>query len=135
MSTTQELIAATQTRLHAILEGLYPNALDFGDGSYTITQGTTSVVIVVRPFTESNTIVELMVQVVTGISITPALSQWLLRKNVELHFGAFGLLFDDSVVFTYSLPGLNIGAADLEAAIMSVAVIADHYDDEIVALG
>lgn len=134
MSTQHDLITATQARIKSVLERTFPNAIDFGDGSYTITHGSSSVIIVVRPYTESDTMVELMSQVVTGATITPELMKWLLRKNVELHFGGFGLLFDDTVVFTYSLPGANIDANELEAAITSVAVIADHYDDEIVRL-
>jgi hypothetical protein len=134
MSTQHDLITATQARIKSVLERTFPNAIDFGDGSYTITHGSSSVIIVVRPYTESDTMVELMSQVVTGATITPELTKWLLRKNVELHFGGFGLLFDDTVVFTYSLPGANIDANELEAAITSVAVIADHYDDEIVRL-
>lgn len=134
MSTQHDLITATQARIKSVLERTFPNAIDFGDGSYTITHGSSSVIIVVRPYTESDTMVELMSQVVTGAAITPELMKWLLRKNVELHFGGFGLLFDDTVVFTYSLPGANIDANELEAAITSVAVIADHYDDEIVRL-
>lgn len=134
MSTQHDLITATQARIKAVLDRTFPNAIDFGDGSYTITQGSTSVMIVVRPFTETDTMVELMSQVVTGGTITPEVMRWLLRKNVELHFGGFGLLFDDTIVFTYSLPGASIDATELEAAITSVAVIADHYDDEIVRL-
>jgi hypothetical protein len=78
--------------------------------------------------------VEITSHVVTDATITPELTKWLLRKNVELHFGGFGLLFDDTIVFSYSLPGSSIDASALEAAITAVAVIADHYDDEIVAM-
>lgn len=125
---------ATQERITAILAERFPNAMSFDDGSWAVSYGSSSLMIVVRPYTETDSMVELMAQVVTGATITPDLMRWLLRKNVELHFGAFGLLFDDTIVFSYSLPGMSIDASELEAAITSVAVIADHYDDELVAL-
>jgi hypothetical protein len=108
--------------------------MDFGDGSYTISHGSTSVIVVVRPYTEHDTMVEITAHVVADATLTPELTKWLLRKNVELHFGSFGLLFDDTIVFSYSLPGSTLDAAGLEAAITAVAVVADHYDDEIVAI-
>jgi hypothetical protein len=127
-------MSATKSRIKDVLERTFPDAMDFGDGSFTISQGSTNVIVVVRPYTEHDTMVEITSHVVTDATITPELNKWLLRKNVELHFGGFGLLFDDTIVFSYSLPGSSIDASALEAAITAVAVIADHYDDEIVAM-
>jgi hypothetical protein len=127
-------MSATKSRIKDVLERTFPDAMDFGDGSFTISQGSTNVIVVVRPYTEHDTMVEITSHVVTDATITPELTKWLLRKNVELHFGGFGLLFDDTIVFSYSLPGSSIDASALEAAITAVAVIADHYDDEIVAM-
>ncbi|MBU3741839.1 MAG: YbjN domain-containing protein [Candidatus Kapabacteria bacterium] len=134
MSTSAERIAATQSRVKDVLDRTFPDAIDFGDGSFTISHGSTSVIVVVRPYTEHDTMVEITAHVATGATLTPELTKWLLRKNVELHFGGFGLLFDDTIVFSYSLPGSTLDAAGLEAAITAVAVVADHYDDEIVAM-
>lgn len=134
MATLEERMSATKSRIKDVLERTFPDAMDFGDGSFTISQGSTNVIVVVRPYTEHDTMVEITSHVVTDASITPELTKWLLRKNVELHFGGFGLLFDDTIVFSYSLPGSSIDASALEAAITAVAVIADHYDDEIVAM-
>ncbi len=134
MVTLEERMSATKSRIKDVLERTFPDAMDFGDGSFTISQGSTNVIVVVRPYTEHDTMVEITSHVVTDATITPELTKWLLRKNVELHFGGFGLLFDDTIVFSYSLPGSSIDASALEAAITAVAVIADHYDDEIVAM-
>lgn len=134
MATLEERMSATTSRIKDVLERTFPDAMDFGDGSFTISQGSTNVIVVVRPYTEHDTMVEITSHVVTDATITPELTKWLLRKNVELHFGGFGLLFDDTIVFSYSLPGSSIDASALEAAITAVAVIADHYDDEIVAM-
>jgi hypothetical protein len=78
--------------------------------------------------------VEVTAQVVTGATMSSDLMHFLLRKNAELHFGSFSLLFDDTIMYSYSLAGSTLDAHELEAAVTSVAVIADHYDDEIVAM-
>ncbi len=135
MATSIELLDATRKRVGEILSAHFVDLIDFHDGSWAIPHGSTSVMVVVRPFTESDTVVEVLAQCVTGATMTVELATWLLRKNAELHFGGFGLLFDDTVVFTYALPGNALTTEELESAIASVAVIADHYDDEIVAMG
>jgi len=126
------LLETARTTVGAFLAERFPDAIDYGDGSYTISHGSSSVMIVVRPYTETDTMVELISQIVTGAKIDEAVLRWMLRKNAELHFGAFGLLFDDTIIFSYSLPGNSLDAGELESAITSVAVIADHYDDIIV---
>lgn len=134
MATTEAIIAHTQARVDAIMQKAFPDAIPFDEGAWVITQGSSSVMIMVRPYTETDTMVELLSQVVTGATVTSELMHFLLRKNAELHFGAFSLLFDGTIVFSYSLPGTSIDANELEAAVTSVAVIADHYDDHIVQM-
>lgn len=128
------LVRATRTRVAQILQERFPTAEDFGDGSYALSHGSSSVIIVVRPYTETDTMIEVMAQVVTGATMSADLMHFLLRKNAELHFGSFSLLFDDTIMYSYSLAGSTIDANELEAAVTSVSVIADHYDDEIVAM-
>lgn len=132
--TPDSIIDSTRAVVAAILKERFPQTIDFDDSSYALSYGSSSVGVVVRRFTETDSMVEIMAQVVSGAAITPELLHWLLRKNAELHFGAFGLLFDDTIIYTYSLPGSKLDASELEAAVTSVAVIADHYDDEIVKM-
>ena len=132
--TTDTLITSTQDAVRAVLASRFQDHIDFGDGTFAIPFGSSSVSIVVRPYTESDTIIELTAQVVSEATVSSELMHWLLRKNAELHFGGFGLLFDDTIVFTYSISGSAIEGSVLEAAITSVAVIADHYDDQLVRM-
>lgn len=132
--TAEALITEAQHAVRDVLAARFDDHIDFGDGTFAIPHGSSSVSIVVRPYTETDTIIELTAQVVSEAKVTPELTRWLLRKNAELHFGGFGLLFDDTIVFTYAISGTPVDANALEAAITSVAVIADHYDDEIVKL-
>jgi hypothetical protein len=132
--TPETLVTATRDRVAQILRDRFPAAEDFGDGSYALSHGSSSVIIVVRPYTETDTMVEVMAQVVTSATMSADVMHFLLRKNAELHFGAFSLLFDDTIMYSYSVAGSTLDANELEAAVTSVAVIADHYDDEIVAM-
>lgn len=134
METPQELINATVARVGEILAAEYPDHLNFGGGSFAVSRGSSQIVIVVRPYTDADTAVECIANVVSGGNITPELMKYLLRKNAELHFGAFGLLFDDTVIFTHTIAGANIDANELLTSLNAVAAIADHYDDEIVGM-
>ncbi|MBL7998998.1 MAG: YbjN domain-containing protein [Candidatus Kapabacteria bacterium] len=132
--TPQELIDTVRSRVDHILRDVYPEYISFDNGAFAITRGSTQVMIVVRPFTEEDCVVECIAQVVQGATITPELMKFLLRKNAELHLGGFGLLFDDTVVFTHALTGTNMDRNELIAAVASTAIISDYYDDEIVAM-
>jgi hypothetical protein len=132
--TPQELIDNTTADVQKILEKHFPDYLNFENGSFTISRGSSQVMIIVRPFTENETCIECVSNVVTGANITNELMQFLLRKNAELHFGAFGLLFDNTIVFQHTITGTNLNENELRTSINAVAIISDHYDDEIVEM-
>jgi len=134
VETPYELIEQTIVKVKNILEEHFPDYISFGNGSFTINRGSTQVMIVVRPFTDDDTCVECFANVVTGASISNELMRFLLRKNAELHFGSFGLLFDDTITFSNSLSGINIDANELKTTLNAIAVIADYYDDIIVEM-
>lgn len=132
--TPQERLDSTSRKVEELLKKNFSDYLAFDNGSYTITRGSTQVMVIVRPFTESETCIECMAQVVSGARIDVELMRYLLRKNTELHFGAFGLLFDDTINFSHSITGTNVDENELTTTINAVAIIADHYDDEIVKM-
>ena len=131
METPQELINSTIAKVESILKENFPDYLSFGDGKYTITRGSSQVMIIVRPFTENESCIEVMSNVITGGVITSEIMKHLLRKNSELHFGGFGLLFDNTIIFQYSIAGTNVDANELTTSINAVALISDYYDDEL----
>lgn len=134
LDTPENLINETVAKVENILNNNFPDHLSFGNGSFTISRGSTQVMIVVRPFTDTETCIECTANVVIGANITPDLMRFLLRKNAELHFGSFGLLFDDTIIFSHSITGTNLDANELTTTLNSVAIIADYYDDIIVEL-
>jgi len=134
METPQELIDLTIKNVENILKEAYPDYLTFGEGQYTLSHGSTQIMIIVRPFTNEETCIEVLANVVSDGNITPELMKFLLRKNAELHFGAFGLLFDDTIIFQYSIAGTNVDKNELITSINAVSIIADHYDDELATM-
>lgn len=134
IDTPSELIEQTIHKVESYLKDIFPDYISFGNGSFTITRGSSQIMIIVRPFTEKDTCVEVISNVVTGANLTNDLMTFLLRKNAELHFGAFGLLFDDTITFHHSITGTNLDQNEFETSINAVAIISDYYDDEIVAI-
>ena len=134
MDTPMELIQQTSQKVAQFLsEGTF-DYVKFDDDTFTVTHGSTQIIILVRPYTEIETIVEFTANIVFDAEMSNYLLHFLLRKNSELHFGAFGLLFDDTVTYNYSLAGTNLDANEFKTALESVAIISDYYDDEIIKM-
>jgi hypothetical protein len=132
IDTPQELIDQTISKVESFLKEISPEYVSYDNGSFTINFGSSQVMIIVRPFTENETCVEIVSNVVTGANITPELMKFLLHKNSEIHFGAFGLLFDDTITFQHSITGTNLDKNEFETSLKAVAIISDYYDDEII---
>ena len=64
----------------------------------------------------------------------PEILDGFFEAILELHFGALGLLFDNTIVYSHTLPGCSMSKEAFEATVRTVATIADHYDDEVVAM-
>lgn len=134
METPTELVEKTIVNVEEFLKHSFPDYVSYGNGSFTISRGSTQIMLVVRPFNETDTCIECMATVVSGATLNEELLHFLLRKNAELHFGAFGLLFDGTIIFSHSITGANLDANELITSVHSVAIIADYYDDEIVKM-
>lgn len=133
MNTDIEILNASSEKVQDFLKRTYPDFVVFDDYTFTIKRGSSQVMVQVRPYTEDDTSVEFIANVVYETNVTPDLMYYLLRKNTQLHFGGFGLLFDDTVIFSYSIAGKNLDENEFSTALNSVAIIADYYDDEIIA--
>ncbi|MCX6154331.1 MAG: hypothetical protein NT007_09230 [Candidatus Kapabacteria bacterium] len=129
---SKTLLDTTVDDVKTLLNEHFPNHISFGYGSFTISRGSSQIMIIVRPFTLDETCIELFAHVVTGATINEELLKFLMRKNAELHFGAFGLLFDGTITFSHSILGSNLDPNELVITLNSVAVISDYYDDIIV---
>lgn len=106
-------------------------------GLYVIKQGSSYVmisVIATGPAQES-ALVRVTAQVVAGVRPEPQLLRQLLILNGKLRFGAFAYEPDgELILFSHALlGGGTLNANEVLAAVHDVALVADRYDDHIVA--
>lgn len=134
MHTPDELIEQTKVKVQTVLNAHFPDHVSFDNASFSIDAGSSQVMIIIRPFTDTDTCIECMATLVSGATISEELLRFLMRKNAELHFGAFSLMFDDTICFAHSIAGINADDNEIITSIQSVALIADHYDDEIISM-
>ncbi|NIK74456.1 hypothetical protein FHS56_001981 [Thermonema lapsum] len=126
----QELIKQTHQKIKSFIQELFhENEVIEVDGTYSFTFGTVSVNVRVLPWHSEDVLVEVFSYVAEEIELSPSVMEELLRLNATTHFGAFGITFDNSVVFSYSIAGANLDFNEFAAAVQTVATVADSYDE------
>jgi hypothetical protein len=110
------------------------------DALYVVRQGSSYVMVSVVPTGKGSShddkcIVRVVAQVASGIRPEDALFRQLLILNGKLRFGAFAYLpVGDIILFHQSiLGGKTMDGKELVATVHDVALVADEYDDRIVA--
>jgi len=91
--------------------------------------GTVMVQARVVPYHTDDVLVEVFSYLAEKIKYNPQLGEKLLRLNATMHFGVFGITFDNSVVFNYSQAGSNLDYNEFLAAVQTVATVSDSYDE------
>jgi glutaredoxin-related protein len=65
-----------------------------------------------------------------GSDITPELTEYLLRENLRMRFGAFQLGDQNEIFFAHNiLGGEHLDLMELQTGILAVVTIADTYDE------
>lgn len=105
------------------------------DNIYSFGFGSVNVEIRVVGWHSEDVLVQVFSYVAEEVTITQDLTDELLRLNATTPFGSFGLTFDNSVIYSYSLAGKNLDENEFLAAVQTVATIADEYDEKIKELG
>ncbi len=104
---------------------------------YVVKQGSSYVMISVLGSgpNKDRALVRVTAQVVSGVRAEPSLFRQLLILNGTLRFGAFAYVPDGEIIlFNHSLlGGATLDASEILAAVHDVALVADGYDDRIVA--
>jgi hypothetical protein len=110
------------------------------DRLYVVKQGSSYVMISVvasgpKARTEERAVVRVVAQVVSGVRPEATLFRQLLILNGQLRFGAFAYIPEgDLIMFGHSiLGGDGMDPKELVATVHDVALVADEYDDRIVA--
>lgn len=121
-------------KVHSILKdefGKTAQAREDGP-SFVLRNGSAYVQVTVSPINEQFTTVRAHSWVVTGVENTAELLQYLLKENLNMRFGAFGVDDVGDVCFTHAILGETLEAPTLMYTLMGVASVADDYDDKIV---
>ena len=98
-----------------------------------VMMGSAVAQVAVLPWGDDDATITTRAYLVTGAELTPDLMRYLLQKNAELRFGAFGVDEDGDILFEHSIVGSSCDKGELKASVLAVLVTADKYDDEIVA--
>lgn len=131
----EQLMMKVQNKVEGFLKKMYKSTFEkHEDGRFLVFEGTTAIQTVIRPWHENDVVVESFSYVVQNANIDDNLMKFLLRENAVIHFGAFGLTFDGTIIFNHSLAGANLDENEFTASIKSVARIADYYDERIVQM-
>jgi hypothetical protein len=132
-------VAASQKTIEKSL-GKSPAFRKVDDSLYVVRQGSTYVMISVVPTGrgskhDDKCIVRVVAQVASGVRGEGSLFRQLLILNSKLRFGAFAFVPEgDVVIFHHSiLGGGTMDSKELIATVHDVALVADEYDDRIVA--
>jgi hypothetical protein len=101
---------------------------------FVVRQGSAYVYLLVSDWKEQS-VVRFVAQLARGVDMTPDLAIKLLRVNARLRFGSFGFVRDSScVTFQHTLlGGETLDADEILATLRDVVLLADEYDDQIVA--
>jgi hypothetical protein len=132
-------VAASRETIEKAL-GKSPAFRKVEDNLYVVKQGSSYVMISVLPtgpksHHNDRALVRVVAQVVSGVRPEPSLFRQLLILNSQLRFGAFAFVPDgDLVLFAHTiLGGEGMDPKELVATVHDVALVADEYDDRIVA--
>ena len=96
-----------------------------------ITEGSACVLVEVLPW-EDNAAIDTRSYVVTQVNLQASLLEFLLRENVRLLFGAFGIDSDGDIFLGHTIVGSECDKDELETSVRSILALADDYDDVIV---
>lgn len=98
---------------------------------FLLDMGSAFVRVAVFPWGDDDAFVNARSWVICGAEIKPDLMHFLLRKNDDFRFGAFGLDKDNDIFFEHSIVGSTCDKLELKACVMAVLTTADRFDDEI----
>lgn len=103
-----------------------------GTPEFRVRNGSATVQVRVVPW-EGDALIVARAYIASCIDLTPDLMRYLLSKNNDIAFGAFGVDADSSIFLEHAIVGSTCNKAELKATVLSVLTIADAYDEEIIA--
>ena len=131
----EKLLQVVEQRVSEYLKEYFDSAeITVQDDITSFSYGTVNVFIQVKPWHFDDALVYVYSYLADGVKLDFDRAQTLLRMNATVPFGSFGVIFDNTVIFSYSLPGKNLDSEEFLAAVQTVATIADTYDEMVLEM-
>jgi len=126
---------AVYDRVRLFIEDLFGELAVFRKDApaFAVAAGSAVAHVHVLPWTDEGAMVTTRAFVVSGARLDAELMRWMLARNAEALWGAFGVDEDGEIVIDHSINGPTCDKEDLRASVLGVIFSADRYDDEIVA--
>ncbi len=107
-------------------------ALD-GIPAFRLKQGSALGVVSVSAMGDDDALISVFCNVVEGPRVDLELRRFLLKENIEVDMGSFGLSESGNVFFSHALLGSTCARSALQKSLAVILGIADRFDDEICA--
>ncbi|MBC8111514.1 MAG: hypothetical protein H7Y04_10675 [Verrucomicrobia bacterium] len=134
-TVNEKLIAIVESRVEDYLSQIFEaQELTKEDNIYAFRFGTVQVFIQIKPYHFDNALVYMYSYLAENVPITLENAGELLRLNAIIPFGSFGITFDNTVIYAYSMPGVQLDFEEFRTALQTVATIADNYDEKVLAM-
>ncbi|MEA4880762.1 MAG: YbjN domain-containing protein [Synergistaceae bacterium] len=90
--------------------------------------GSATIQVMVIPWHSEDVLVKIFSYLAENVDPCKVAGDYL-RLNSDLPLGRFSLIFDNTVMFSCSLPCANLDRSEFVGALQTVAAYADQYDD------
>ena len=125
----EKLLEKVRKKVDACLSGLFDKEdLVKVDGMTSFSFGSATVNVTVVPWHSGDVLVKVFSFLAENVKTKKAATEFL-RLNADVPLGAFSIAFDNTVMFSCSLPGANVDTSESTGALQTVAASADQYDD------
>ncbi len=95
--------------------------------------GSALVEVLIYPRENDEAVINTRSYVVRGAQLDADLMHFLLRENIDMVFGAFGVDQQGDILFEHSILGSNCDKNEFKRSVVAVSEVADDYDEQIVA--
>lgn len=135
MEQESQVVAEVRERMAAWMQEIFGTmARPRQDGAgLRVHFGSAFVDVSVSGWGANEAVVLTSAEVVSGAELTPELLRWLLDKNCEMRFGAYGITPSGDIEFRHAIVGSTCQKEELKASVQYVMLVADLADDQIVA--
>ena len=127
--TNEELMKKAEQKTGEWLKELFDEGdLTKVDNITSFSFGSATIQVMVVPWHSKDVLVKIFSYLAENVDLCKVSGDFL-RMNSDLPLGRFSLIFDNTVMFSCSLPAANIDRNAFTGAVQTVAAYADQYDD------